>query len=457
MFAAHVDTVPHEGPIEVVERDGVFRTAGETILGADNKAAVAVLMEMAAIWARGRAPPAGVELLFTVAEEQGLRGAHAYDVSTRCAPSTGFVLDHATPIGEVITAAPTYKKLIADFTGVESHAGLRPEDGRSAIEAASAAIAAMELGRLDAETTANVGVIDGGSAPNVVAGGCRVAAEARAIELGPGRGGADGDGRGLLSGRPASTAATSTCEIDEHFRGYRVKPPRGRWRSPGRRWSAAASSRSSVAPAAAATPTPSACAASTRCCSRTAPRPTTPPTSPSRAPSLDADARRLRCGASPRPRRSAEAAPGPRRRGRSARPSRSTASAAGPGRTSRSSARARSATRSSSTPRRSTSGSAPAASTSSTSTSPAGSRAARAPPGVHVMKLNYTSLQHAVDPVEAAGRAPAAPSRSGPAARPAAARPPGAGRLGVCGRRAERAEPRLRADPGAALPRLALR
>ncbi len=109
-------------------RDGVFLSAGDTILGADNKAAVTVLMEMAAIWADGEGPPAGVELLFTVAEEQGLRGAHAYDVSTLKA-DTGFVLDHATPIGEIITAAPTYKKLIADFTGVESHAGLFPEKG----------------------------------------------------------------------------------------------------------------------------------------------------------------------------------------------------------------------------------------------------------------------------------------------------------------------------------------
>ena len=222
MFAAHVDTVPHEGPIEVVERDGVFYSAGDTILGADNKAAVTVLMEMAAIWAEGEGPPAGVELLFTVAEEQGLRGAHAYDVSSLRA-DTGFVLDHATPIGEVITAAPTYKKLIADFTGVEAHAGLQPEAGHSAIEAASAAVAAMKLGRLDAETTANVGVIEGGSAPNVVAGSCRVSAEARAIEL-------DRVQEVTMAMVEACqwAAGEHGCDvdvqIDENFRGYRVKP-----------------------------------------------------------------------------------------------------------------------------------------------------------------------------------------------------------------------------------------
>ena len=74
----------------------------------------------------------------------------------------------------MITSAPTYKKLVAEFTGVEAHAGLAPEAGRNAIAAASAAVAAMELGRLDAETTANVGTISGGTAPNVVAGSCRL-------------------------------------------------------------------------------------------------------------------------------------------------------------------------------------------------------------------------------------------------------------------------------------------
>lgn len=221
MFCAHLDTVPHEGPIEVVKEDGVFRSAGETILGADNKAAVTVLMEIAA---RGMAepPPLGVELVFTVAEEQGLRGAHALDVA-ELRSDFGFVLDHATPIGEIITAAPTYKKLVADFTGVEAHAGLRPEAGKSAIEAASAAVAGMELGRLDPETTANVGVISGGSAPNVVAGSCRLEAEARSVEQGRAE-------EVLMAMVDACqwAAGEHRCDVDveisELFRGYRVKP-----------------------------------------------------------------------------------------------------------------------------------------------------------------------------------------------------------------------------------------
>ena len=133
-FASHLDTVPHEGPIEVALQDGVFRSAGETILGADNKAAVTVLVELAAR-AAAEPPPVGLELVFTVAEEDGLRGAKALDIDALRSPF-GFVLDHASPIGEVIVAAPTYQRLIADFEGVEAHSGINPEDGHSAIAAA---------------------------------------------------------------------------------------------------------------------------------------------------------------------------------------------------------------------------------------------------------------------------------------------------------------------------------
>ena len=154
MFAAHLDTVPHQGDIEVALDQGVYHSAGDTILGADNKAAVTILAEIAARSVDAR-PPLGLELVFTVAEEDGLRGAKALDLGALRSPF-GFVLDHASPIGEVITAAPTYKRLAAEFEGTEAHSGIRPEDGRSAIAAAATAIARMELGRLDEETTANV-------------------------------------------------------------------------------------------------------------------------------------------------------------------------------------------------------------------------------------------------------------------------------------------------------------
>jgi tripeptide aminopeptidase len=219
MFCAHLDTVPHDGPIEVVLDQGVFRSRGDTILGADNKAAVAVLIELAARHATAK-PPVGLELVFTVAEEDGLRGAKVLDLGA-LRSQFGFILDHASPVGEVITAAPTYERLTAEFEGTEAHSGIRPEDGRSAIQAAAAAIARMELGRLDEETTANVGVIEGGTASNVVPGRCRVESEARSLD----------DGRasktiGAMVDACTWAASEHECDVDlevnEMFRGYRL-------------------------------------------------------------------------------------------------------------------------------------------------------------------------------------------------------------------------------------------
>jgi tripeptide aminopeptidase len=219
-FTAHLDTVPHQGPIEVVLEGGVYRSRGETILGADNKAAVAVLLELAAQHA-SEPPAIGIELLFTVAEEDGLRGAKALDVAS-LRSRFGFVIDHASPIGDVIDAAPTYQRLDAEFRGQEAHAGIKPEEGHSAIAAAAAAVAAMELGRIDDETTANVGVIEGGSASNIVAGQCRIEGEARSID--PERAAATVGSRVDACSWAASEHG---CDVDlqvtELFRGYRAE------------------------------------------------------------------------------------------------------------------------------------------------------------------------------------------------------------------------------------------
>jgi tripeptide aminopeptidase len=219
MFCAHLDTVPHRGQVEVIDDEGVFRSRGETILGADNKAAVAVFMELAARHATVP-PPVGIELVLTVAEEQGLRGAKEFDASTLRARS-GFVLDHAGPVGEVIVATPTQQKILADFIGVEAHAGIRPEDGSSAIAAAAAAIGRMELGRLDEGTTANVGLIEGGSSGNVVPGHCWIQAEARSLDAGRAAAVA-----GQISDACAWGASEHGCDVDvrleELFRGYEV-------------------------------------------------------------------------------------------------------------------------------------------------------------------------------------------------------------------------------------------
>ncbi len=219
-FFSHMDTVPHDGPIEVELRDGVFRSAGETILGADNKAATTVLLELATE-AVSSPLKSGLELVFTVAEEDGLRGAKELDVSSLRAPF-GYALDHPTSIGEVVTAAPSHNRIVAEFAGKEAHSGVEPERGVSAIAAAAAAVATMELGRLDEETTTNVGVITGGSAPNVVPGGCRIEGEARSL--------AEAKVAAATAAMvDACTFAASErcCDVDvdviEMFRGYRVR------------------------------------------------------------------------------------------------------------------------------------------------------------------------------------------------------------------------------------------
>ena len=178
-LCAHLDTVPLEGRLEpVVGEDGFVRNAGGTILGADNKAAVAAMLEATARLLEDGRQHAGVELLFTPMEEVGLRGAVAFDES-RLRARAGYVYDHAGPIGEVILGAPHMRKLDVTFHGRAAHAGMYPEEGRSAIAAAAKAIADLRLGRLDEETTANVGTIEGGSGRNVVPERCSFLAEAR--------------------------------------------------------------------------------------------------------------------------------------------------------------------------------------------------------------------------------------------------------------------------------------
>jgi tripeptide aminopeptidase len=180
LLCAHLDTVPLLAPVEPELVEGYWENANEGILGADNKAAVAVILALAR-HVSSHGAPLDVELLFTVCEETALSGSRAFD-ATRLSSKLGFVFDHATPIGEVVIDSPTHFRIEADFRGAAAHAGIRPEDGRSAILAASRAIATLRLGRLDEQTTVNVGTIAGGSAMNVVPERCTVVAEVRAMQ-----------------------------------------------------------------------------------------------------------------------------------------------------------------------------------------------------------------------------------------------------------------------------------
>ena len=176
-LCAHIDTVPTDRAPKVICENGIVHTDGETILGADDKAAVAVLLLLMRDLT-AEPPAADVEVLLTAREEMGLAGAKAFDLAALHAKAV-FVFDSSGEPGSVIVSAPTHKMVAAEFRGVAAHAGMFPEDGRSAVLAAARAIVAMEQGRVDEQTTTNVGVVAGGTATNIVPERCVVRAEAR--------------------------------------------------------------------------------------------------------------------------------------------------------------------------------------------------------------------------------------------------------------------------------------
>src|SRR2546421_2528643 len=177
-LCAHLDPVPPEGPIEPVIEDGVVRNAAGTILGADNKSAVAAMLEGARRVLAENRPHGGIELLFTPKEEVGLLGAAAFD-HERMHARVGYVYDQAAPIGDVILGAPYSRAMEVRFHGRAAHSGMYPEEGRSAIASAARAISDLRLGRVDEDTTANVGIIRGGTAGNIIPEWCVLDAEAR--------------------------------------------------------------------------------------------------------------------------------------------------------------------------------------------------------------------------------------------------------------------------------------
>jgi tripeptide aminopeptidase len=180
LLNAHVDTVTHDQPIVPIVEDGVVRSAGNTILGADDKAGVAILLLTTRRLVEERLPHGDLWLVFTVAEEIGLWGARELDFSRlEPWPEMGLVLDGGGESGEMVTGAPSVISMDITLTGKAAHAGVCPETGVSAIVVAAQAIAGMRLGRIDEETTTNVGLIQGGSARNIVPETCTLQAEAR--------------------------------------------------------------------------------------------------------------------------------------------------------------------------------------------------------------------------------------------------------------------------------------
>jgi len=180
-LSAHLDVVEPCHGIEPVVTDGIVHSAGPTILGADDRAGLAAAIETVRRLAEGTAAHPTVRTIFSIQEEVGLHGAkflRPEDVACDLC----LVLDAEGTPGGIVVGAPTHYTFAAEFTGRAAHAGVCPEQGISAIRMTARAIETMELGRLDARTTANVGSIKGGRATNVVTARCDLTGECRSLD-----------------------------------------------------------------------------------------------------------------------------------------------------------------------------------------------------------------------------------------------------------------------------------
>ena len=177
LLSAHMDTVVPGRGIKPIREPDRIRTDGATILGADDKSGIAIILEVLTVLNERRISHPPVEVVFTICEEAGLVGAKHLDVRS-LRSRNGLVLD-SCPADSLFTRGPAADKLEFTVHGLAAHAGVCPEEGLNAIHIASEAIARMRLGRIDADTTANLGLIEGGSAVNIVPDRVTVRGEAR--------------------------------------------------------------------------------------------------------------------------------------------------------------------------------------------------------------------------------------------------------------------------------------
>lgn len=179
-FTCHMDTVVPGKGIKPSIKDGYIVSDGTTILGSDDKAGIAAMLEAIRVLTEQKKPHGTIQFLITVGEESGLQGAKVFDPSLLCA-QYGFALDSNGKVGDIIVAAPYQAKVTATIHGRSAHAGVNPEAGISAIQVASKAIARMPLGRIDEETTANIGSFQGAGPTNIVCDQVQINAEARSL------------------------------------------------------------------------------------------------------------------------------------------------------------------------------------------------------------------------------------------------------------------------------------
>ncbi|GGN56692.1 MULTISPECIES: M20/M25/M40 family metallo-hydrolase [Oceanobacillus] len=180
-FTSHMDTVVPGKNIQPVIEDGYIKSDGTTILGADDKAGLAAILEMIRLLKEENVEHGDIQFIITVGEESGLVGAKALDASLIHA-DYGYAIDSNGDVGDIIVAAPNQAKIFATVKGKTAHAGVEPEKGVSAITIAAKAVSKMPLGRIDEETTANIGRFEGGQQTNIVADHVDIIAEARSLD-----------------------------------------------------------------------------------------------------------------------------------------------------------------------------------------------------------------------------------------------------------------------------------
>ncbi len=181
LLSAHMDTVGPAEKIHLVVEGDIVRTDRTTVLGGDDKAGIVAIFEAIRVLREEKIPHGDIEVILSICEETGLLGAKHFDTE-RLRAKRGLVLD-VDGVCELITRAPAANRLSFAVTGLEAHAGICPERGLSAIQIASEAIAGMKLGRVDAETTANLGRIQGGLATNIVPTRVVVDGETRSLSV----------------------------------------------------------------------------------------------------------------------------------------------------------------------------------------------------------------------------------------------------------------------------------
>lgn len=222
LLSAHMDTVaPGIGKQAVVHEDGRITSDGTTVLGADDAAGLAEIIETLRILKEQQLPHPDIEVLFTVAEEVYARGSKVFDYS-KIKSRIAYVLDMSGPVGRAAVAAPSIISLRVEVRGKSAHAGFCPEDGIHSIEIAAKAIARITNGHVDKETTVNIGTIQGGAARNIVPDQCIITGEIRSMnhEKALEQAALIQD---IFEQEATGKGGTVRVEITEEFQSYRIQ------------------------------------------------------------------------------------------------------------------------------------------------------------------------------------------------------------------------------------------